>query len=84
MSEGSTSKRVSDVIDRLVREGSAVARSDGSKHELPAIARAAAFYVANLGWSLEDVSSADPLHEWAVLHTSSAPDTRAFDYYVDF
>jgi len=38
----------------------------------------------NLRWTLEEVPAADELHQWAVLRTASAPDTRPFDYYVDF
>ncbi|HVP05764.1 MAG TPA: hypothetical protein VMT90_08820 [Dehalococcoidia bacterium] len=53
-------------------------------YQLPAIARAASFFLTNLGWMLEEVSRADALHQWAVLRTSSVPDTRPFDYYVSF
>jgi len=53
-------------------------------YQLPAVARAASFYLTNLGWSLEAVSPVDDLHQWAVLRTSTVPDTRPFDYYVEF
>ena len=53
-------------------------------YQLPAIARAASFCTTNLGWSLEEVSPADDLHQWAVLRTSREPDTRPFDYFVEF
>jgi hypothetical protein len=33
---------------------------------------------------LEEVSTVDELHQWAVLRTSAGPDTRPFDYYVEF
>jgi hypothetical protein len=52
--------------------------------QLPAVRRAASFFVTNLGWTREEVSDADDLHQWAVLRTSEKPDTRPFDYYVDF
>ena len=101
------------MIERVVRDGTVVARSDGSVHAVfpvavsPAegealrawvvreratrtievglgVARAASFCLTNLGWTLEEASPADELHQWAVLRTSRDPDTRPFDYYVDF
>lgn len=68
-------------LGRLVRLGGIVFLDD---YQLPAVARAAAFFVANLGWKLEEVSAVDDFHQWAVLRTSAVPDTRPFDYYVDF
>jgi predicted O-methyltransferase YrrM len=68
-------------LGRLVRAGGIVFVDD---YQLPAVARAASFCVTNLGWTLEEVSTADDLHCWAVLRTSTVPDTRPFDYYVDF
>ena len=53
-------------------------------YQLPAVARAVSFCVTNLDWTLEEVSAADELHQWAVLRTSAVADTRPFDYYVDF
>jgi predicted O-methyltransferase YrrM len=53
-------------------------------YQLPAVARAASFFLRNLYWVLEEVSAADEFHQWAVLRTSDIPDTRPFDYYVDF
>ena len=66
---------------RLMRPGGAVFL-DG--YQLPAVERAASFFVANLGWGLEEVSEWDDLHRWAVLRTSAAPDERPFDHHVDF
>ncbi len=68
-------------LGRLVRAGGLVFVDD---YQLPAVARAVSFCVTNLGWTLEEVSAADDLHRWAVLRTSAVPDTRPFDYYVDF
>lgn len=68
-------------LGRLVRAGGIVFVDD---YHLPAVARAASFCLTNLGWTLEEVSPADDLHRWAVLRTSGVPDTRPFDYYVDF
>ena len=53
-------------------------------HQLPAVARAASFFLGNLAWTLEEVSPADALHQWAVLRTSTDPDERPFDFYVEF
>lgn len=68
-------------LGRLVRAGGIVFVDD---YHLPAVARAASFCLTNLGWTLEEVSPADDLHQWAVLRTSVLPDTRPFDYFVDF
>ena len=68
-------------LGRLVRAGGIVFVDD---YQLSAVARAVSFCVTNLGWTLEEVSAADDLHRWAVLRTSAVPDTRSFDYYVDF
>jgi predicted O-methyltransferase YrrM len=68
-------------LGRLVRAGGIVFVDD---YQLPAVARAASFCVTNLGWKSEEVSAADELHQWAVLRTSHVPDTRPYDYYVDF
>jgi len=68
-------------LGRLVRPGGIVFVDD---YQLPAVARAASFFVTNLGWTIEEVSAADEHHQWAVLRISTAPDTRRFDDFVDF
>ena len=68
-------------LGRLVLPGGIVFVDD---YQLPAVARATSFFLTNLSWKLEEVSAADELHQWAVLRTSAVPDTRPFDYYVDF
>ena len=68
-------------LGRIVRPGSVVFLND---YQRPAVARAASFFVTNLGWTLEEVSAADDYHRWAVLRTSAVPDTRPFDFYVEF
>lgn len=68
-------------LGQLVRPGGIVFIDD---YQLPAVARAAAFCLTNLGWQSEEVSAADDLHQWAVLRTSLVPDTRSFDSFVDF
>ena len=68
-------------LGHLVRPGGIVVLDD---YQLPAVARATSFFATNLDWTLEEVSATDGNHQWAVLRTSAAPDTRPFDYYVDF
>jgi predicted O-methyltransferase YrrM len=68
-------------LGRLLRPGGILFVDD---YQLPAIARAVAFCLTNLGWTSEEVSTADDLHQWAVLRTSLVPDTRTFDHFVDF
>ena len=68
-------------LGRLLRPGGVVFVDD---YQLPAIVRATGFFVSNVGWTVESVSSDDRLHTWAVLRTSEAPDTRPFTYFVDF
>jgi predicted O-methyltransferase YrrM len=65
----------------LVRPGGIVMVDD---YQLPAIRRAASFCLTNLGWTVEEVSPVDESHQWAVLRTSTVPDTRTFVDYVDF
>jgi predicted O-methyltransferase YrrM len=68
-------------LGRLVRSGGIVFVDD---YQLPAVALAVSFFVNNLGWTIEEVSAADELHQWAVLRTSARPDTRRFDDFVEF
>jgi hypothetical protein len=68
-------------LGRLLRPGGIVFLDD---YHLPGIARAVSFFVTNLGWSPEEVSTAEDRHHWAVLRTSAEPDARPFTYFVDF
>lgn len=68
-------------LGRLIRPGGILFVDD---YQLPAVARAASFCLANLGWRLEELSAADDFHQWVVLRTSDVQDTRPFDFYVDF
>ena len=68
-------------LARLIRPGGVIMVDD---YQLPAIARAASFFLTNRGWKLESVSPADDLHQWAVLRTAMEPDTRPFTHFVDF
>ena len=53
-------------------------------YQLQAVARAASFCTTNLGWTVEEVSPPDELHQWAVLRTPGVPPERRFDHFVDF
>ena len=68
-------------LGRLLRPAGVVFVDD---YQLPGIARAVAFFLSNVGWTLELVSSEDDLHQWAVLRTNQTPDARPFTYFVDF
>ncbi len=68
-------------LSRMLRPEGIVFLDD---YQLPAVARAAAFFVRNLEWTLEEVSPLDEHHQWAVLRTSGRPDQRRYDDYVDF
>ena len=68
-------------LGRLLIPGAVVFVDD---FQLASVARAASFCLTNLGRTLEEVSTADDRHPWAVLRTSTAPDTRPFDYFMDF
>jgi predicted O-methyltransferase YrrM len=68
-------------LRRLLRPGGIAFVDD---YQLPGIARAVSFFLTNLGWSAEEVSTAEDRHHWAVLRTSTEPDTRPFDYFTDF
>jgi hypothetical protein len=105
-------------LDRLLRDGAAVARSDGSAHRLFPVAvgaaegaairswvvREAAALTIEIGlgygisalfvcegllisgplaWSLEDVSTAERDHHWAVVRTSTQRDARPFNHFAD-
>ena len=68
-------------LGRLLRPGGIVFVDD---FQLAAVARATSFCTTNLGWTVEDESHEDDLHEWAVLRTPRNPVERPFDHYVDF
>jgi hypothetical protein len=65
----------------LPRPGGIVFLDD---YQLPAVARASSFFLTNLGWTPEEVSPPDDLHQWAALRTPAVPDTRPFDHFLDF
>jgi predicted O-methyltransferase YrrM len=68
-------------LGRLVRPGGVIFVDD---YQLPAIARATSFFLANRNWTLESVSPEDDVHQWAVLRTPVEPDSRPFTHFVDF
>jgi predicted O-methyltransferase YrrM len=68
-------------LGRLVRADGIVFVDD---YQLRAVARASAFCTSNLGWTIEEVSAPDDLHQWAVLRMPAVPLERPFDHFVDF
>jgi predicted O-methyltransferase YrrM len=68
-------------LGRLVRAGGIIFVDD---YQLPSVARAVSFCTTNLGWTVEEVSTDDDLHHWAVLRTTHVPPQRPFDHYVEF
>jgi predicted O-methyltransferase YrrM len=68
-------------LGRLVRPGGIVFVDD---HQLAAVARAVSFCTTNLGWAIEELSTADDLHHWVVLRTPAVTPQRPFDHYVPF
>lgn len=68
-------------LGHLVRKGGEIILDD---YQLPGIRRAAAFFVNNLGWTVEEISPLDAEHCWAVLRTSEEEDRRDFRTFVEF
>ena len=68
-------------LGRLVRKGGIIFLDD---YQLPGVARAVSFFASNLGWTMEEVSPPDDLHQWAVLRTSVVSDMRQFDHFAEF
>jgi predicted O-methyltransferase YrrM len=67
---------------RLLREGGVVFLDDV---QLPGVRRAIEFYLANLGWELEDEGHEGDEHGWAVVRTRSHDAfLRPFAEFVDF
>jgi predicted O-methyltransferase YrrM len=66
---------------RLLRPGAVVFADD---IQLPAVRRATAFCVSNLGWTIEDEGGGAE-HEWVVLRTGPpAAFSRPYDSFVEF
>jgi predicted O-methyltransferase YrrM len=68
-------------LGRLVRKGGAIFLDD---YDLPGVRRAVSFFLTNLGWRVEESSSADEGHHWVVVRTAEGEDTRDFRYFVEF
>ena len=64
-------------LGRLVRKGGILILDD---YNLPGVRRAVAFFLTNLGWTVEDA-----INDYAVvLRTAPHEDKRDFRYFVDF
>lgn len=68
-------------LGRLLRPGGIVFVDD---YQLLSVTKAVSFCVTNLGWSVEELSTADERHHWAVLRTCTQADERSFDDFVEF
>lgn len=68
-------------LGRVVRKGGIIFVDD---YQLPSTARAVSFCTTNLQWTIEDMSTQDPRHQWAVLRTAPVPPERSYDHFVDF
>jgi len=68
-------------LGRLVRPGGIVFVDD---YQLPSIRRAVSFFTTNLEWKIEEGSTDDDRHHWAVLRTAQISTERPFDHYVAF
>ena len=68
-------------LGRIVEPGGIIFVDD---YQLPAIARCVSFCLANLSWTLEEVSQPHELHQWAVLRTPRSAIARSFRDFVDF
>jgi predicted O-methyltransferase YrrM len=68
-------------LGRLLRPGGILFADD---YQLPSVAKAVSFCVKNLEWTVEEVSTVDERHHWAVLRTGRGTDHRSFDHFVEF
>ncbi len=64
-------------LGRLIRRGGILILDD---YNLPGVRRAVSFFLANLGWTVEDA-----IDDYAVvLRTAAQADKRDFRYFIDF
>jgi len=68
-------------LGQLVRKGGIIILDD---YNLPGIKKAASFFINNLEWEIEEMSSPEDEHQWVVLRTADGEDTRDFRYFVEF
>ncbi len=68
-------------LGRLVRPGGVIFVDD---LHLPSIAKAIDFFRTNLEWTVEETSTEDPQHGWAVVRTANPPLERHFMHFVEF
>lgn len=67
-------------LGRLVKKEGIVFLDD---YNLPGIRSAAAFFIKNIGWTVEEIGEGEE-REWVVLRTPGGEDTRDFTFFVDF
>jgi predicted O-methyltransferase YrrM len=68
-------------LRRLLEPGRMIVVDD---YQLPGVRRAVSFFVSNLRWTVESVSTEDPRHHWAAIRTAMTPDERPYDYFAEF
>jgi predicted O-methyltransferase YrrM len=68
-------------LGRLLDPGKVIVVDD---YQLPSVKKATSFFVANLDWTIEAVSTDEPLHHWAAIRTAVTPDERPYDHFVAF
>jgi predicted O-methyltransferase YrrM len=68
-------------LGRLLHPGKVIVVDD---YQLPSVKKASSFFVENLNWKIESVSTDDPLHHWAAIRTAVTADERPYDYFVAF
>lgn len=68
-------------LGRLVRGGGVVFVDD---YQLPSVAHATSFCLANLAWQIEEESRVDEDHNWVVLRTPRVAVERAWNHFVSF
>ena len=52
-------------------------------YNLPGIKKAAAFFIKNLNWKIEEIGSYKK-HKWLIVRTAKKKDQRKYMYFVDF
>ena len=67
-------------LARLVKRGGIVFVDD---YNYPGIRKAVAFFLANLGWTIEEIAPGEE-PRWVAVRTARGEDARDFRYFVDF
>jgi predicted O-methyltransferase YrrM len=68
-------------LGHLVIPGGIIFADD---YQVPSVAKSISFCLTNLGWTLEEASTPDKHHQWAILRLPETPVMRSFPHFVDF